>query len=174
MGLPITKVSDYSRGGSYSLPLNKLTIKEFTPYIEETEERWLCYLLGKELSDLFLSDLDPVTNLPVTPRFIEIYERFFKDSIRCSLKLESIGIKSFLQGLVCFYYLRSNNISNGMMGAQSNDSENSIHEGLSRTQVIQLYNQSVETLKNIQEFICDNMDTYPEFKGINKGYLTLI
>ena len=173
MGLPINTVTDF-KGGLYKLPLNQLTLKDFTPYIDDQENRALTFLLGVELAGLFLADLDAVTNLPTTQRFIDIYYAFFTSEDCCKEKSESLGIKKYLQGLIWFYYIRDNNTQNGMLGAQSNISENSEPAPLKKTRAIRLYNQSIGTLQAIQQYICKNSDTYPEYDGFNREFITII
>ena len=173
MGLPITTVEDF-KGGRYKVPLNQITLKDFTPYIGDNEKRALNYLLGVELAGLFLADLDATTNLPTSQRFTYIYDYFLDSEECCKEKSESLGIKKYLQGLIWFDYIRFNNTQNGMVGGQSNISENSEPAPLKKTRAVKLYNDSIGTLKAIQNYICENSDIYPEYDGTNREFLTII
>lgn len=171
MGLPLTKIDDYE-GGCYKLPSNDLTYKDIESVIECNEESILCDLLGKELYDLFIADLDGTTNLPQTDRFIKIYNKFFEKINDC-LSLSSKGVPEMLKAFVFFSYIRDNNTHNTLIGAQGVNADNSQLMALNRTKSVRAYNEGVETYKAIQSYISNNKDVYPEYEGVKKCYLTI-
>jgi len=172
MGLPITNISDF-RVGRYALPQNQDSIKQLDAFIGEYENDLLDELLGCELASLFIADLD-VDNVPASPRFVAIMDKFCQDMGLCRVQLKSLGIKEMLKGFVYFYYGRSLTDVLTTVGAKRASSGNSENTQQAATLLRKNYNLSVNTYKAIQEYICINSVDYPEFNGINKVHLTLI
>jgi len=172
MGFPLTKLSDFEVG-RFALPQSSITSKNLISIIGDVEEVELCNLLGFELSELLISDLDG-TNTPVNQRFTKIFYKFFEKSSICSEKMVSAGIVDMLKGFVFFYYGRTLNVRLSMNGAITAESENAESRPANHSQLRANYNKSVKTFKAIQAYVKENEDIYPEFDGIEKDYLTII
>lgn len=165
----ITSYKDYQTG-VYQLPFSSISAKNLTSYIAEFEPEYLSDLLGCELADLLNADLDE--NTPQSERFIKIFEPFC-ETIRCEYT-KSLGMKIMLKGFMYFKY--GNSLTNDLtsVGAKNNDSENASTVKASATRLISNYNRSIQTYKSIQDYICENADTYPEFKGVEKEFISFL
>ena len=106
MGLPITSINDYKAGG-YSLPLNDVTKKDLITDLNRYERKYLCDLLGYEVFNLFIADLDTGTNIPTEQRFTDIFNELNVSSECHGGKFISFGIKEMLKGFVSFEYIRA-------------------------------------------------------------------
>jgi len=172
MALPITKISDFE-AGRFRLPLNPDLIKQLDAFIDENEECYLEDLLGCELATLFIADLD-VDNIPQTPRFVQIMDKFCEDVNECGYRIKSAGIKEMLKGFIYFYYGRSLTSILSSVGSIKASGENSQPSLQASTLLRKNFNYSIDTFQAIQEYICINPETYPEFKGIERNYIGLV
>lgn len=172
MGLPITKISNYKEG-AFSLPLNSISLKGFIVDLPTYEFKYLCDLLGYDLFQLFLADLD-VDNKPVSDRFVNIFNVVHVVFSCSNKKFISLGIEPMLQGFVCFEYLRSLEFQPTMVGTKKSSSENSEGANGYSSKGFRLYNQSVDYYQAIQVYIYENKEDYPEYQGVTKGHLSLI
>ena len=162
MSLPNTTPGDYV--GEYQIATNKNTSKKLEGYITRYEKYYLYQLLGCELADLYIADLQ-AGGIPQDPRFVAIYEEFCEQD-ECGYMYISRGIKEMLTGLVYFEYVKNNNSIVGSSGNVSKEGENSKEASAWKHDLFNRHNIAVETATAIQWYICDNMTVYPEFKGV--------
>jgi len=167
--MSITKVEEYVN--RFAISQNKYDVVDLRSYIDTYEKYYLIDLLGKELYDLFIADLDPITGLPVTPRFIDIYNEIYLDENRCNEVSISRGIPELLKDFVYFEYTREQQIKNTITGNVKSNNENSVKANNSSSRMMKLYNKGVDSFNVIAEYIVDNSATYPEYKGIIKEYI---
>ena len=146
--------------GKWVIPTDDYSEERLDDYINTFEKKFLVYLLGVELFDLFQADL--VAQVPVTPIYQSIFNEFYIDDGSCVFHSE--GMKKMLLGMVYFHYVRDNDIKQTPSGTYKNTSElaNSFP---SFNQVVQRWNQSSDSYQAIQWYICDNDATYPEYNG---------
>jgi hypothetical protein len=162
LGYPLTNIEDY-KGGVFALPLNDFTEKNLQSYINRYEKIYLQMLLGCELEQLFIDDLDE-NNIPQSERFQKIFNEFCYDD-DCDTILQSFGILDMLKSFIYFEYGRkiSNQLSS--VGGRRNVGENQEYVQDSGTPLLDNYNNGVESYQSIQHFICDNDYDYPEYNG---------
>ena len=178
--MSITVPSDYQ--DILAISQNKYDQQDLQKYIDEYEEDYLICMLGKELYDLFISDLDPITNLPTTQRFIDIYnpiyfegnhniyDPFYLDCF-CHLKPKKTeGIPEMLKEFVYFHYGRDMNVQNTITGYVRADNENSTNVPFTETKGIRVYNKGIYNYNGIIYYIHQNKDVYPEWDGYVKEY----
>jgi hypothetical protein len=167
MGLPITTLDDY-KVGYFKLPFNDSNLKDLQSFIDRQELGYLEDLLGCELAQLFIDDLDSITNLPVTQRFIDIYNRFCYES-NC-LQIKSNGLNEVLKSFIWSDYIRYIQTPQTLVGTKQNNSEVSINLGLQASRITEVYNNGIDSYCAIQYFINDNISNYPEYEGVSKKY----
>lgn len=141
-------------------------------YIDSSEPKFLRDLLGCDLYDLFITDLD-VNNIPQTQRFIDIYDAFcVDDSIGSGVQRRSKGMVEMLKGFIYFNIVRDSDYFNTISGNVKNEFSNSTSVSTVQMGLTERYNVALGTYWSIQCFICDNASTYPEYNGLNKDVLT--
>lgn len=161
----ITEISDYY--GEVQLQADRFTTANFNSIRDEYEATYIRKLLGATLGNAFLDDLD-ASGVPTTARFTAIYDAFqFDDS---GFLVQSKGIKEMIKGIIWFYYTRNNTQDTTLGGNKTSKSQNSDY-ARSKSFVVRIYNQSIDTAKSIQYYICDNSSTYPEYNGQEFDYV---
>jgi hypothetical protein len=151
----IIQISDF-QGTEYFLPAQKKG--NYQTYLDKYEKKYLVDLLGAELYGLFIADL--VGGVPVTSRFLDIYNPFELDD-SCSVR-KSEGMKLAVIQYVYFYAVRDLNPKKTPTGVVMNSNENSGDPVYGGYNIVEAYNESVSNAHEIQWFICDNMSDYPE------------
>ena len=156
-------------------------------YIDRFEKEYLQKLLGCELYQLFVDDLNGDTPpAPTSQRFIDIYEEFCEDSDFANIVVRgygkfyeddcagcgkiwiSKGMLDMLQGFIFFHYVRDQKYLNTPVGDVVNRNEVSreANGGELMFGVTERFNAAVESYQAIQYRICDNLGDYPEYKGV--------
>lgn len=184
--MSILAPSDFK--GSVSIAQNKFDTSDLQLYIDEWENELIDNLLGCELADLFRADL--VDNVPQTQRFIDIFNPFCEDIESQTLHLHwpshvffqfhvhggaqnrSRGMKEMLKGLIYLLYVRDQPRINSSIG--TTDSKGVASVLVPSTTLVLPYNRSINDYWNIQFFIVEDEDTYPEFEGIRKDAISVI
>lgn len=164
-------------------------------YIDKYEKKYLVDLLGFDLYTLFVADIDGGTGLPTSIRFTTIYnelnyevnggirynwipyglpyqmDRRTPKEVPYQIPTLSDGISKMLKGFVFFHYVSEMSLIISPTGVIENRNENSDKVTANRiTGLIEdRYNESIRSYKVIQRYINDNLDTYPEFLGIEKS-----
>lgn len=145
--------------GAYRISQN--CFSDLDVYIEENERKYIEDLLGSELSQEFISDLNAMQ--PQTQKFIDIYDPFTEDD-GISIN-RSEGMKKMLIGMIYFDYVRDVNFKVTTGGVKRNAVEVSNDVGTNEHDLWRRYNRSIETYNAIQGFICDNLPTYSNYNG---------
>lgn len=151
--------SDFT--GKHDLPEN--CAEELQAFIDRYEEHYIKKLLGAELFDLFIADLD-INNDPQTARFVDIFNAFHKDDDQ--LLVISRGIKDMLLGFIYFEFVR--NANNRVTSTGTIRQNKSISENIDvfQADVMGRYNEAVETFNAIQWYILVfKPEDYPEENG---------
>ena len=160
--------SDFS--GVKNISQNSFTKKDLDLYITEFEVEYLQNLLGCELYDLFIADLDP-DNLPQSQRFIDIFYPFCIDeanSFFCHYQLKSKGIVEMLKCFIYWEFVSNQKYVDTITGIIVENNENSRETKYGETQIYKIYNKAITSYRAIQKYIYDNSTSYPEFNGIFK------
>ena len=151
----IIEIADFA-GTQYSLTEQKYI--SYQNYLDKYEKRFLVNLLGADLYDLFIADL--VSGVPQTQRFIDIYDAFAIDdnnSVRYSE-----GMKVAALQYVYFYAVRDLSVKKTNTGVVFNNNEVSTGPFYSGYNIVEAYNEAIKNAKEIQWYICDNDELYPE------------
>lgn len=135
-------------------------------YIDRYEDIYLVELLGVELYNQFIADLD-TNNVPQDPKFIKLFEPF-NEQISFTLMI-SRGMKDMLIGFIYFQYLKDLITQTTSVGVTKPQEQNS-KVITSHTTIYGRYNESVKTYNAIQEYILFSMTDYADFKGVQKLY----
>jgi hypothetical protein len=150
----------------FELSVGMYSDDKIQAYIDRYEESYLVQLLGVELYNLFIADLD-VSNVPQASRFVKIFNPF-NEQVAFSLMM-SKGIKDMLMGFIYFEYLKDLITQTTSVGVVKPEEQNS-KVITAHTTIYGKYNESIKTFNAIQDYIFFNMNTYTEFRGIGKQY----
>lgn len=157
------------------------------PYIEQFEPWYLKKLMGCELYDLFIADLDGgVPPVPTSQRFTDIFEplcvddlcgtnisvrgygSFLDDDCGChNEQHQSEGIVTMLKGLIYWHYVRDQPYLNTTAGTrvQNNETTREITNVEKSSDIAERWNQAWRSFDAIQYFICMNQSSYTEYRG---------
>ena len=187
MGYPITIPANYD--GEVKLSQNQYSESDIKKYITEYEQEYLEDMLGCELAEELIADLD-VDNNPVDPKFTAIWDRFcinftgvpihlhwhYTDYYGCRRLVRSKGIEEMLQNFVYFHYGREQKEKNTPAGQVKNEYSASVEADYDQTNLVRMYNKGLDSYIAIQYYIVDNPDgfDYDNFEGIKKEYLCLL
>jgi hypothetical protein len=166
MGYPILKVADFT--GFYNISQNRFVKTDIETFISMYEGQYLDNLLGCELSSLLIADLDVLTNIPVTARFLDLWNPFCEDTYRCNqLYYRSTGIKDMLRAFVYYHYVNGQQQGNTIAGNvnQQVETAKQVSGNDNQFNVILRYNEGVKTFNVLQQRLILNSALYPEFKG---------
>lgn len=162
--------------GEFAISSNQYTAQDLSVYIDKYEKNYLEDMLGVELAELLLADLDQ-SGYPQSPRFQAIFGRFSKDYEQNGVKgiLRSDGIPATLKAFVWCEYVKDQNVKNTISGSTVNEQEVSAVVSFRNAQFIDRYNETLKSYGAIQQFCFDNMEQdYPEFNGVVKQPKTII
>lgn len=147
--------------GKYHIPVTKYNDTILDEYIEKYERKYLTMLLGVELYDLFMDELD-AHNPPTTPIYKVIYDYLAFDST-CQTFVSN-GIKEMLIGFIYFHYVSDGQQYQSPIGIVGQNGENG--EVLNITSLsIQRYNDNVDSFRAIQQYIEENSSDYLSYNG---------
>lgn len=193
----ITQITDYK--GKYKLSTGMYDTAKLQDYINRYEPRYLKELLGVELYNQFIADLD-AENLPESPNYIKIYDPLSEDVTSLGITqtgspfngilnahylygynsiLDSEGIKEMLKGFIYFEYAKD--LMNEMTpyGNVRQSGENSENVGGIVTLIYTRYNEAIKSFRSIQEYILLNLTAVTgqvvllDILNQGTGYLTL-
>lgn len=156
--MSIITTSDFV--GKHELTINTFTTAKLQSYIDRYENEYISKLLGVELKDLYLVDINASPYDSITNPFI------LQSS--CGKIYDSKGIKSMLLGFIYFDYTRDILTSQTITGAVRAQNENSDSPSVFESLSWQRFNEAVITYEAIQWYICENLTDYPTFKGVEQ------
>ena len=165
MGLIIDSGEDFNYG-KFLINDNDYTRQNLGEYIDQQELSILYALLGVELTNLFVADLDD-ESIPQSDRFLSIYDQFAYNRHNGSLVV-SKGLKELLKGFIFFEFTRDQNSKNNINGNSQNIYDSGDLVTAEKNGIYQKYNLSVDDYQAIQTYIHDNISIYPEYLGIKK------
>jgi len=169
--MSLTKYTDYI--GFYQIAKGSGNTDRIQTYIDEIEPVMLRNLLGCALYDLFIADIDPITNKPVTARFLSIYNAINVDvSTGSGEQKRSLGMVEMLKGFTYYNFVGDSDFFNTISGNVSNQFSNSLSVNAMQIGLTERYNLGKQTYDVIQWFICDNSTDYPEYNGLNIEVIT--
>lgn len=175
--------------GIYKIGKTTYTLPDLQAFIDEYEQSYLVRLFGVELFSLFMADLD-VNNVPQTPRFVKIYNKFFEQvensqvifypvyaswnrnwepCIPGNRIIESYGIIDMLTGFIYFDYNRQNDTQAMPSGNRTPEQDASKETGqaIRTSKLTTPYNRAIQSYQAIQEYMSViKKEDYPEYKGV--------
>jgi len=154
--------NDFGKG-KYELHKGMYEQQKINQYIDKYEKSYLIKLLGVDLFNLFVADLDPVTKKPVTPIYLALYDSFEYDD-SCNIVI-SEGMIDVIKGFVYFQYLKDQTNQVWVSGSVQPVGENSENVSTLNMMIYTRYNDSIRSYKAIQQYICDNLSDYTDFNG---------
>jgi len=162
--------SDFT--GEYQLGGNALQTANFQIYINKLEKKYLTDLLGVELYNLFIDDLD-VNFDPQDPIYQAIYEEIAEDEdAGTGCQHRSLGMIEMLKGFIYYHWLRDQFTTKTISGAVKNEFSNSQPATMSQTNMEEKYNESVSMYQTIQWYIQENKTDYPTYNGMEKEFIS--
>lgn len=152
--------------GLICISTNVHTESELQTYIDEFEVVFLKDMLGCELYDLFVADLD--NGVPVAQIYKDIFNPFCIDKNNCGVQRVSEGIIKMIEKFIYWEYTRDQKVKNTTSGNVVNDNESSRETHFPESRIYSTYNQGIKSYCAIQWFICENLSDYPKFNGLTK------
>jgi hypothetical protein len=162
----ILDISDFS-SGKFALHSGMYTTTDIQSYIDKYEKRYLLDLLGADLGNEFVTDIQIGGGSPTESRFIDIYAPIELDYGH-ELIL-SDGIKEMLKGFIYFEYLKDQVSTVTAVGMLTPKGENSEPVSGLFTQMYTRYNDAVRSYKGVQKYIWTKHGDYSGFNGRNKS-----
>jgi len=157
----LIKIADFE-SGRFKIPTNEWTGIDLDQYMDKYERHYLIRLLGVELYNLFVADLDG-NGEPQDPIYQDIYNSFVYED-NCN-KCESEGMKEMLKAFVYFHFVRDIFTRVTTVGVSRSKGENSENLDKVAADLTTRYNQGVMSFDCIQKYICNNSATYPTYNG---------
>ena len=180
MGL-IIGLDDF-KAGKCAISTNMYTLKDLNDYIIRNESKYLQELLGVDLYELFIADLQ--NGVPQDPKFVKIFNPFafndhsktvmFAGYLKESHLVRSEGMTEMLRAFIYSEYTKEQNFKNTISGNTQDEVEVATLQSAMNNGLQEKYNNAVSNYDAIQTYICRHIDDYPEFCGIVKNYLTII
>ncbi len=136
--------------------------------IDRLEEQVLQDLLGKELYDLFIADLDgspTIPQAPLTARFLDIYNPIFETD---PIYIRSEGFIKMLQMFIWFEYTKDLGKQNTPVGYVQNEFANGVNLSANKAGIEKTYNRGVKSFHAVLDYIIQDSTTYPEWDGQGK------
>lgn len=156
-------VSNSDFVGKFEVHTNGTNTVNLSDYITRYEDYYLKRLFGLELYTLWSSSIDPGPPNPIYTFLLDPFD--YQD---CEL-IQSRGVKDMLLGLIYFEYQKDGITQQTIIGGKKIKSDVSKPSG---TRFMSArWNESINTYKAIQEYICIKSSVYPEFKGVDESYL---
>lgn len=158
--------NDFGKG-KYELHHGMYEQAKIQAYIDKYERQYLVKLLGVELFNQFIADLD-VNKVPQSAIYQKIYEPFEYDNIDCYIYI-SEGMIEMIKGFIYYQYLKDLTNQVAVSGNVRQKGENSENVSTLNTMIYTRYNESVRTYKSIQKYICDYNSDYLKYNGMGIG-----
>ena len=153
--------------GKYAISAG-VKITQLTDLITSVEERILKELMGNAMYVDFIADLS--NGVPNAPEFLTIFNPLLLDNPR-TFEDYSNGMKDMVKGFVWYVWNNDTESSPSTQGQKKVEASNSKNIPNNSFQMNRIYNESVGSFKVIQEYIEQNLDVYPDYKGTKKNYL---
>jgi len=158
--------ADFGKG-KYELHKGMYEQQKINEYIDKYERLYLIQLLGGQLFNDFVADLN--AGVPVSPEYLAIYYAFVYDGNCCGVVI-SDGMVEMIKGFIYFEYLKDQINQVWVSGVVAPTGENSNNVSTLNQQIYTRYNDAVRIYRAIQRYICDNSSEYPNFNGVSKAF----
>lgn len=163
----LLELSDFN--GFYTLAKSIDSDPILQSYIDRFEESFIKRILGVELGQLFIDDVQGVDSdsASIEPRFQALIDAFIKQD-GCGTIYESKGMKDLLAGLVYSEYIVDTQVKHTQSGATLNQSEvsNTASPYEAANFGEQKWNQSLLSIQAIQWWCgTEDITNYSEYNG---------
>ena len=159
--MALVEITDFK--GRFLLAKNTYSVATIQSYIDEFVASALANLLGAELAEDFMLDLNG-SGTPVSPEFLALYNPFTKDE--CNEVITSRGIKHYLIGIVYWWYMVEDRVQPSAAGGSGQPKIEVSQTGRKpAAEHYQRYNAAIDTGRSIQVYIENNLDIYPNYNG---------
>ena len=148
--------------GYYDISTDTFTGIDLETYISDIEPIALRRLLGVELYNLFIADLDG-NGVPQTAIYQAIYNAFDVD-YNCTI-ISSTGMLEMLKGFIYYDYMRDSQFASVITGKNKSEFANSTKASFIEYGLQERYNVALQTACNIQWYIKENSADYPTYNG---------
>lgn len=169
--------SDFT--GKFELHKGLYDTAKLEDYIAKYEKRYLMQLLGVDLYNQFIGDIDWQMKEPKSPNFKVIFDPLYED-VNLYQLIESDGMLEMLKGFVYFEYSKDLMMQQTTFGGVQQKSENSKVLNSLQTLIYNRYNEAIRTYKAIQDWVLLNTQIatgqaveFTYFGGSGSGYLSL-
>jgi hypothetical protein len=162
----ILQLSDFTEG-KFALHSGMYTQTDIQSYINKYEKRYLLDLLGADLGNEFVTDVQLGSGTPTEPRFLDIF-----NPIELDYGVELIlsdGIKEMLKGFIYYEYLKDQVSQVTAVGMLTPKGENSEPVSGLFTQMYTRYNDAVRSYRSVQRYILTKRGDYSGFNGRQKS-----
>lgn len=176
----ILQTSDFSKLLATSIN----TLVDLQSVIDRYEKIYIYRLLGADgkggnlttpqgLGSLFIADISGTTHVPVSSRFLTIFNAFItQDGQQVR---ENLGIKQILINIIYYYYVFESQVRHSQSGVITAQSENaSVLPPLAAAKLAERkWNDILDSWDTIQWYLKANASAYPEYgvtQGIQLGY----
>lgn len=156
--------NDFGKG-KWELATGMYEQSKIQQYIDLYTKQYIAEMLGVDLYNLFVADL--IAGIPQDQKYLNIYNAFIVDPSGCGV-LISNGMIDMIKGFIYFEYLKDQINQVWVSGNVQPIGENSKNVSTLSQQIYTRYNESVNTYRAIQTYICDNSNDYPDYNGIHK------
>jgi len=172
MALPILTPDDFI--GETKISKNEYDEKDLQYYIDRNEKDILIDLFGCEMSEEIINDLDG-DNIPQQDRYKELWEDFCIDD-ECHVQRRSRGVKNILLNQIYLLYSRDQKTKNTVSGNVTNSFSVSKLSSNFATNMVRVYNDSIEWYNSIQWRICENPNNYDydNYNGKTKQIISFV
>lgn len=155
--------SDFGKG-KFELHHGMYEQVKIQAYIDKYERQYLVKLLGVELFNEFVADLN--NNVPQAAKYLKIYNPFEYDNSNCYIFI-SEGMVDMIKGFIYYQYLKDLTNTVALSGNVRPKGENSENVSTLNSMIYTRYNDSVRTWKAIQFYICDFSNDYLNYNGMS-------
>tara|TARA_R110000772_G_scaffold9622_6_gene31546 strand:+ start:4495 stop:5007 length:513 start_codon:yes stop_codon:yes gene_type:complete len=153
--------------GKFELHKGMYEQQKIQAYIEKYERLYLIQLLGGQLFNDFVADLN--AGVPVSPEYLAVYNPFVYDENNCDVVI-SDGMVEMIKGFIYFEYLKDQINQVWVSGVVAPTGENSNNVSTLNQQIYTRYNDAVRIYRAIQRYMCDNSNEYLNFNGVKKSF----
>lgn len=154
--------SDFA--GKYKLSQDTANQTITTRVISEMRDGLIRKIFGATLGNEIIDYIDNPPGIP-DPVLDAVINSFSIDS-NCGKLLESIGLKNVLLGFIYFQRACDMKLQMQSVGGETKPkTENTTVESNPSAKIIQRYNESVNSVRSIQEYVKENRSNYPDYNG---------
>lgn len=144
----IVQDTDFQAGSRYYIAQSAYESADINNFIDDHEEDTIHKLLGEDLGDLFIADINNTTHKPNTQIYTDIFD---------------LGIKEILKAKVWLQFMAEQAARNTTSGNVQVEGDNA--KRASFQIVYNKYNDSKKWWDKVQQYILEHSEDYPDYVG---------